>query len=73
MKSCVEFFDSGWIGVNIALRPDETDRVIERLRGLKGGTVEHFHLRATDCSGERGLADVEISLQGAEEDDNMVV
>jgi hypothetical protein len=68
-----ERFESGWIGMYLALRPGEIDTLISWLGSLKQGADRHFHLTATDWSGDPGIADIEIGLQGEDEIDNMAV
>jgi len=71
MKSTVEKFESGWIGIGFALRPDEVDEMIALLTSLKTGKLDHFHLRNDDFSGDEGIADVEFSIKGVGEADNL--
>lgn len=73
MKSGVEKFESGWVGLTFALGPDEIDRMIGLLGDLKKGQLGHFHFRCDDLSGTEGIADVEFSVKGAEEVDNLTV
>jgi hypothetical protein len=73
MRCGLERFESGWVGVFLALRPGEIDALISWLESLKHGANRHFHLAATDWSGSEGVADLEIGLQGEDEIDNMAI
>jgi hypothetical protein len=68
-----EQFESGWLGLSIALREDEIDQLIERLRSLQALDIAHFHFRRDDFDAIPGVADVEISLRGETEPDNMML
>jgi hypothetical protein len=71
MRCVLERFETGWVGVFLALRPGEIDALISRLEYLKHGADRHFHLTRTDWSGSEGVAEMEIGLQGDDEVDNM--
>ncbi len=73
MRYALDQFESGWIGVSLALRPGEVDSLISLLESLRDGVNGHFHLAATDYSGNKGIADVEFSLQSETEADNMTI
>lgn len=73
MRYAVDRFKSGWLGLSLALRPGEVDSLISLLESLKDGSCGHFHMAAKDYSGSKGIADIEFSLQGEEETDNMVI
>ena len=66
-----ERFQSGWAGIFLRLRASEVDALIDALSRLRESG--HFHLRAIfpDDSGEPGIADIEIALQGDDEIDNL--
>ena len=71
MRAERESFKSGWISVGIRLRRAEIEPLITALRNL---TVDsHFHLMG-NFEGEEvepGVADIEFSLQGPNERDNL--
>ncbi len=71
MHADVEKFSSGWFGIQLRFRPEERDALIEALRALPGSG--HFHLRAifSEVSNAPGIADVEVSIQGDDEVDNL--
>ena len=72
MRGEVERFSSGWVGLALRMRAEERDALIDALRRLPESG--HFHLRAKwETSNEPGIADVEISLQGENEFDNLVL
>ncbi len=68
----VEFedFGTGWIQVFLALKEDDIDSLIEMLKMLKDSPESHFHL-ASDYEGESGVGDIEISIQGKDQKNNM--
>lgn len=43
------------------------------LRDLKDGTLAHFHLTRTVWSGDASIADVEVSLRGEDEVNDLSV
>jgi hypothetical protein len=70
MRGEIERFSTGWSQVNIRFRRDELDKLIDALRQLKTDET-HMHLRSTFEASEPGIADIEISLQGPDEKDNL--
>ena len=68
-----EKFKSGWVGISLALSPDEIDLFIQRLTELKIGRIGHFHVRNEDFSAEEGISDIEITTIGGNESDNMII
>jgi hypothetical protein len=68
----IEDFKTGWYGMSLRFSPDEIDRLILLLGKLKEGKSNHFHLfnsnNFANCS---GIADVELSMKGDDEIDNM--
>ena len=73
MISRLENFESGWVDVLLSLDESEVASLIELLNDLKDGKLGHFHLTATDFDGQQGIANVEFSMKGAEDEDNMIV
>ena len=73
MRCEIEDFKTGWFGLQLAFRPEEIDKLIANLQELKAGGLGHFHFRRDDWDDVPGAADVEISLLGPEEQDNMNV
>ena len=76
MKTFVEQFESGWIGLSIAFSEEEIDLLIKSLNELKDGQLDHFHFRRDDLnvlSGKFGLADVEISIMDSDEIHDMEI
>ncbi|MGH9218968.1 MAG: hypothetical protein ACRD1W_06680 [Vicinamibacterales bacterium] len=72
MRGEIERFSSGWSQVNLRIKPDEVDALVKKLQRLT--TTSHFHLRGTyDEAAGAGVADIEISLQGPDESDNLVL
>jgi len=71
MRAEARRFESGWLQVAIRVRPSDVQQLISRLQELSADS--HFHLRATfeDDNASPGVADVEISLQGPDEPNNM--
>lgn len=73
MRCEIEEFKTGWFGLHLRFRPDEIDKLIANLLELKAGELEHFHFRRDDWDGMPGIADVELSVLGPDELDNMKV
>lgn len=71
MKAAVDDPGTGWVSVSLALEPAEVEVLVRRLEELRSGEVAHFHLRTDDFSPDVGVADVEFSLMGSGERDNM--
>jgi hypothetical protein len=71
MLVTTERFESGWHGISISLRPEEVIALIERLGELNEGFLGHFHIRRNSWSGDPGVADIEISLSGPSDQENM--
>ncbi len=62
MDTKLKKFDSGWVGLSLALDVAEVEALISKLRELSSGEIGHFHIRNDDLSGEEGVADIEISM-----------
>ena len=62
MKSEVETFQSGWLGLRLIVNEEDIDELVHRLRSLKQREIGHFHIRRKDFSGAPNIADVEFSL-----------
>jgi hypothetical protein len=74
MISEIEKFNSGWCGIFLRFDSEEIDHLIRMLQLLQVGKLGHFHIEnSNDFSGEKGIADIEISLKGKDELDNMRV
>lgn len=67
----IEDFKTGWYGLFLRFDPDEIDRLILSLQLVKNGKIGHFHLLDDHASEKSGIADIEISLKGKDELDNM--
>ena len=63
MNVTLENFDSGWVGLSIALGRSEIDVLIQRLNDLKSDKLGHFHFRCDDFSAAEGVADIEITTK----------
>lgn len=73
MWSKIERFESGWVGISFCLGREEIDKLIDSLRTLKCGKIGHFHFRNDEFRGEIGIADIEISLKGSNQPDNLTI
>ena len=73
MRATCNEFESGWIGITLELRPEEVDVMIDRLQSLKGGSIGHFHIVQEKWSGKTGIADIEVSINGGDQPDDMVI
>lgn len=67
----IEHFETGWHGLFLRFDPEEIDRLIESLQWIKERKSGHFHMANVFCSDDKGIADIEISLKGKDERDNM--
>lgn len=54
-------FGSGWTGPDLGLSYQEIEELIQCLKKLQQGEVDHLHFR-NDFQGSGGLADVEIYI-----------
>jgi len=70
MHAELEDWNNGWHGLRLSLRPSDISRLIELLRNLQEDPEQHFHI-SSDYAGESGLGDIEISVAGESEQDNM--
>jgi hypothetical protein len=70
MRTELEDWKNGWVGVQLGLAPNEIDRVIELLALLKRDPEQHFHL-SSDYRGTGGVGDITIYVQQPHEPDNM--
>ncbi len=68
MKIEIENFNTGWYGLQLGIKENEIDSLIDCLEMLR--TQSHFHLRS-DFEGHGGIGDVEIYLQSDEIDNNI--
>jgi len=73
MNTRLEKFDSGWVALSLALGEVEIDVLIRRLEELKSGELKHFHIRNDDFSLDEGVSDIEISIAGKGEQNNMMI
>ncbi|GHC14359.1 hypothetical protein [Cerasicoccus arenae] len=73
MKSKIEHFSGGLSGISFSFREHEIDLLIERLQALKSRKIGHFHFRSDSFESEQGIADVELSMMGEHEDDEMSI
>ena len=73
MNTKIEKFESGWVGLSIALGVDEIDLLLQRLTQLKAGELCHFHLRSADFQCDFGVADIEITTIGDRELNKMMI
>jgi hypothetical protein len=70
MHSTLEDWKNGWFGVQLGLKKEEIDRVIELLRMLKHEPDQHFHF-SSDYKGTGGLGDIEFFVQSVDQPSNM--
>ncbi|MDY7038481.1 MAG: hypothetical protein SV375_20285 [Thermodesulfobacteriota bacterium] len=68
----LEDFKTGWYGIYIGIKHEEIDVLIERLRSLKRDKDQHFHI-SSDYGGSGGVGDIEFSIQGDNEESNMII
>jgi len=58
----IEDFKTGWYGINISIRKNEIDILIDQLNQLKKDKQQHFHI-SNDYEGEGGVGDIEFNIQ----------
>jgi len=58
----LENFNTGWVGLKIALKTKDIDTLINNLILLKKEPSQHFHLSSSDFEGENGVSDIEIYI-----------
>lgn len=68
MRCEVEQLGEGWYQVYLRFRPADVANLVAALQRLDEN--EHFHL-ANDHKEHSGVADIEVSIQGDDETDNM--
>ena len=68
----LEDFKTGWYGINISLRNDEIDVIIERLIKLKKDSNQHFHI-SSDYEGDGGVGDIEINVKENGQDNMSII
>jgi hypothetical protein len=68
MRTEIEDLQTGWFKIFLRLTQDEIDKLIESLKSL--GPGGHFHLMSSHEE-DSGVADIEVSLQGRDEQSNM--
>ncbi len=73
MKARMHNPGTGWISVSIAFNDREIEELIGKLRALKSGELGHFHFRREEFEDGQGIADVELSMMGSTEVDDMIL
>ena len=69
----IENYKTGWYGIRLRFDSEEIKKLIESLQLLNEGEFGHFHFENLDFTRKEGIADIEISLKGKDEHDNMSV
>jgi len=70
MHADIEDWNNGWYGLRLSLRSSEIPRLVKLLQDLQQDPEQHFHI-SSDYAGESGVGDIEISVAGESEPDNM--
>lgn len=65
-------FKTGWYGVLMKMQEKEIGTLITMLEKLRKREIGHFHFYS-DYEAERGIGDIEVSMQGEQEPDNMFI
>lgn len=73
MISEIEQFDSGCYGIFLRFSPQEIERMIKSLQWLRDQESDHFHISDNNTTYDKCIVDIEISLKGKDEVDNMIV
>ena len=55
----LEDYNTGWIGLKIAIKTNDIDILIQNLELLKDNPSQHFHI-SSNFEGETGVGDIEI-------------
>ena len=72
MRAEIEDFETGWYQVNLSIKKEEIDGLINMLKKLKNDDSQHFHLMS-NYTDEVGVADIEVDIQQENEKDNMII
>ncbi len=74
MKIEMNGLNTGWFGLNICLRPEEINQLLENLIELREQSLGHFHIRSSwpEDQGD-GIADIEFSIIGDGETENATI
>jgi hypothetical protein len=72
MKCEIEHYGNGWSEISIEITKNEIDRMIELLRMIKSGMMDHFHI-VSKFEGKPGIADIEIRTMDEDEKSNMIL
>lgn len=72
MHSKFEDFKNGWIEVDISLKPEDIENLIELLNMIKQNPEQHFHI-SSDYQGAGGVGSITFTIQEKNETDNMVI
>jgi len=70
MHTKLEDWNNGWFGIELGIRPEEIDPMIESLRMLQRDHDQHFHI-SSDGKGRSGVGDIVVYVQPADEPSNM--
>ena len=62
MHSSIEDWKNGWQGIELALAPEEIDKLIELLKMLKADHEQHFHI-SSDYKESGGIGEITISVK----------
>jgi hypothetical protein len=70
MHAELENWNNGWHGLRLSLKSAEVARLIQLLQQLQEDPGQHFHI-SSDYAAASGLGDIEVSVAGPEEPDNL--
>lgn len=72
MRSTIEDWKNGWLGLELALSAEEIDKLIERLQLIKVDSDQHFHI-SSDYKGSGGLGEITFCRKNADLVDNFFI
>jgi len=72
MRTKLDNWNNGWIGIELGIRRDEIDPLIALLTMLKNDPDQHFHI-SSDYKESEGVGDIEIYVQSTDEESNMIL
>ena len=70
MRVDIEDWKNGWLGIDIGIRQDEINRLIDLLRVLERKPDQHFHI-SSDYEGTGGIGNIRVSVLPTDVDSNM--
>lgn len=71
MEANLEDFKTGWFGLQVGLKAQEIDQIIDLLKQVKNRELDHFHARSDFNDPREGIGDIEFYLAGNDAKHNL--